>query len=88
MKTIPMPKFKTDIANEIFAVVVSARLKGRVIDTLFANWTTVEMLRKGVRHSAFYKRPFRTDHERFMGIRVVIDHSLQDDEIRIHFRKP
>lgn len=86
MKTISMPKFKTDIANKIFDAAVSAAKVDRLKDTLFANWTTVELLRKGVRHSAFYERPFRYSAERFMGLQVVIDHSLQDGEFRIGYK--
>ena len=86
MKTIPMPKFKTDIADEICNAVVVSVKEGRAPVTLFINWTTVEQLRDGVRHSAFYEPPFRYEPERFMGMRIFIDHSLQDGEFKIRNR--
>lgn len=83
MKPIPMPTFKTDIANDIYKTAVLAAKEGRMPVTLFLNWPTVEQLRKGVRHSAFYEKQFRYEPERFMGLRIVIDHSLQDGEFKI-----
>ena len=86
MKTISMPRFMSDIANEIFDTVVSAAKQGSDPDTLFVNWPTIEKLREGARHSAFYERPFRYGAERFMGLRIFIDHSLQDGEFKIRNR--
>ena len=86
MKIIPMPKFKTDIANEICDTVIQTAKSGRVPVTLFVNWYSVEQLRDGAKHSAFYERPFRYEPERFMGMRIFIDHSLQDGEFKIRNR--
>ena len=86
MKTIAMPKFKTDIANEICNVVVLSAKEGHMPVTLFVNWVTLEQLRDGAKHSAFYERQFRHKPERFMGMQIVIDHSLQDGEFKIRNR--
>ena len=83
MKPISMPKFKTSIANDVCQAVVLAAKGGRMPVTLFINWTTVEQLRDGVRHSAFYEPPFRYEPEMFMGMQMVIDHSLPDGEFKI-----
>lgn len=83
MKTISMPRFKTDIANEICDTAVQTVKAGASPATIFVNWHSVEQLRDGARHSAFYERPFRYEPERFMGLRIVIDHSLQDGEFKI-----
>ena len=86
MKTIPMPKFKTDVADKICNAVVVSVKEGCAPVTLFINWTTLGQLRDGVRHSAFYERQFRHKPERFMGVRIVIDHSLPDGEFKIRNR--